>query len=196
MGARIAAHFANAGIPALLLDIVIPGQPNRNAAALKGIDNALKMRPAGFFTDDKAALIKPGNFEDHLGGVAECDWIIEAVTENLEIKRDLWRKVDAVRCPTAILSTNTSGIPLAHIVGRFFARVPPAVPRHPLLQSAALSAPDGADPGRRYRPAHSRLRWKNSPTGASAKASSAPRTRPTSSPTASAASSAAPSRKP
>ncbi len=115
MGSRIAGHFANAGIPALLLDIVLPGQPNRNAAALKGIENTLKQRPGGFFTDDKAALLKPGNFEDNLGGVAECDWIIEAVTENLEIKRDLWRKVDAVRCPTAILSTNTSGIPLAHI---------------------------------------------------------------------------------
>src|SRR5271156_3241923 len=90
MGARIAAHFANAGVPALLLDIVIPGQANRNAAALKGIENALKMRPGGFFTDDTAALVKPGNFEDHLDQLSECDWIIEAVVENLELKRDLW----------------------------------------------------------------------------------------------------------
>jgi 3-hydroxyacyl-CoA dehydrogenase len=115
MGARIAAHFANAGVPALLLDIVIPGQPNRNAAALKGIETAAKGRPPGFFTDDKVALVTPGNFEDDLGKLAQCDWVIEAVVENLDIKRDLWRKVDAVRKPSAILSTNTSGIPLAHI---------------------------------------------------------------------------------
>ncbi|HTS46715.1 MAG TPA: 3-hydroxyacyl-CoA dehydrogenase/enoyl-CoA hydratase family protein [Bryobacteraceae bacterium] len=115
MGARIAAHFANAGVPALLLDIVVPGQPNRNAAALKGIDTALKQRPAGFFTDEKVALVTPGNFEDDLSKLADCDWIIEAVVENLDIKRDLWRKVDAVRKPDAILSTNTSGIPLAQI---------------------------------------------------------------------------------
>jgi 3-hydroxyacyl-CoA dehydrogenase len=115
MGARIAAHFANAGVPALLLDIVIPGQPSRNAAALKGIDTALKQRPGGFFTDDKVALVTPGNFEDDLPKLAGCDWIIEAVVENLEIKRELWRKVDALRKPGAILSTNTSGIPLAKI---------------------------------------------------------------------------------
>ena len=115
MGARIAAHFANAGVPALLLDIVIPGQPNRNAAAMKGIETAAKQRPPGFFTDDKVALVTPGNFEDDLAKLSDCDWIIEAVVENLEIKRDLWRKVDAVRKKGAILSTNTSGIPLAQI---------------------------------------------------------------------------------
>ncbi|HLG98572.1 MAG TPA: 3-hydroxyacyl-CoA dehydrogenase/enoyl-CoA hydratase family protein [Bryobacteraceae bacterium] len=119
MGARIAAHFANAGVPAFLLDIVVPGQPNRNAPALKGIETALKQRPGGFFTDEKVALVTPGNFEDDLGKLAECDWIIEAVVENLEIKRDLWRKVDAVRKPDAILSTNTSGIPLAKISAGF-----------------------------------------------------------------------------
>ena len=115
MGSRIAAHFANAGVPALLLDIVVPGQANRNAAAIKGIENAAKQRPAGFFTDDKLTLIQPGNFEDDLQRVAECDWIVEAVVENLELKRDLWRKVDAARKMDAILSTNTSGIPLAQI---------------------------------------------------------------------------------
>jgi 3-hydroxyacyl-CoA dehydrogenase len=119
MGSRIAAHFANAGVPALLLDIVVPGQPNRNAAALKGIENALKQRPGGFFTDDKAALVQPGNFEDNLQQLAGCDWIIEAVVENIDIKRALWHKVDAVRKPDAILSTNTSGIPLAHISEEF-----------------------------------------------------------------------------
>jgi 3-hydroxyacyl-CoA dehydrogenase len=115
MGSRIAAHFANAAVPALLLDIVVPGQANRNAAALKGIESASKQRPGGFFTDDKVTLIEAGNFEDDLHRVAECDWILEAVVENLELKRDLWRRVDAARKTDAILSTNTSGIPLAQI---------------------------------------------------------------------------------
>src|SRR5450631_3583349 len=86
MGSRIAAHFANAGVPANLLDIVLPNQAARNAAATKGIENAAKLKPAGFFVDTGAALVTPGNFEDDLAQVAGADWIIEAVTENLEIK--------------------------------------------------------------------------------------------------------------
>ncbi|MGP0075959.1 MAG: 3-hydroxyacyl-CoA dehydrogenase NAD-binding domain-containing protein, partial [Bryobacteraceae bacterium] len=113
MGSRIAAHFANAGVPALLLDVA--GQPNRNALALQGIQNALKQRPGGFFTDDKVALIQAGNFDDDLDKLSGCDWIIEAIVENLDAKRALWQKVDAARRPGAILSTNTSGIPLARI---------------------------------------------------------------------------------
>ncbi len=115
MGSRIAAHFANAGIPALLLDIVIPNQPDRNAAAKKGLESAIKQRPVGFFTEDAIRLVETGNFDDDLGKVAGCDWIIEAVTENLEIKRVLWRKVETLRKPDAIVSTNTSGIPLRQI---------------------------------------------------------------------------------
>ncbi len=121
MGARIAAHFANAGIPSVLLDIVLPNQPNRNAAALKGIENAAKQRPGGFFVPEAASLITPGNFEDDLPQVADCDWIIEAVAENLEIKRNLWKKVELLRKPTAIVSTNTSGIPLHKIAEGFSA---------------------------------------------------------------------------
>ena len=115
MGSRIAAHFANAGIPAILLDIVSPGNPDRNAAAKKGLESAAKQRPAGFFTDAAVSLVKPGNFEDNLNDLSECDWIIEAVTENLDIKRNLWKRIELVRKPDAILSTNTSGIPLAQI---------------------------------------------------------------------------------
>src|SRR6266511_3882292 len=89
MGSRIAAHFANAGIPSLLLAIVLPNQPNRSAAAIKGIEAAKTQRPTAFFTDAALALITPGDFEDDLGRIAQADWIIEAVTENLEIKRDL-----------------------------------------------------------------------------------------------------------
>ncbi len=119
MGSRIAAHFGNAGIPALLLDIVVPNQPDRNAAAKKGIDNAIKQKPGGFFTSAGVPLVTPGNFEDDLAKVAEADWIIEAVVENLDLKRQLWTKVDAVRRPGAILSTNTSGIPLRRIAEGF-----------------------------------------------------------------------------
>src|SRR5438105_3216421 len=115
MGSRIAAHFANAGFPVDLLDIVLPDQPKRNWAALSGIENAAKQRPGAFFTEAAKALITPGNFEDDLERVGGCDWIIEAVSENLEIKRRLWGRVAAARKPGAILSTNTSGIPLATI---------------------------------------------------------------------------------
>ena len=115
MGSRIAAHFANAGVPALLLDIVVAGQPNRNAAALKGLDTAMKQKPGAFFTAAGAGLITPGNFEDNLGEIRHCDWIVEAVAENLEIKRTLLGKVAPLRSPGTILSTNTSGIPLARI---------------------------------------------------------------------------------
>jgi 3-hydroxyacyl-CoA dehydrogenase len=119
MGSRIAAHLANAGIPSLLLDVVIPGEADRNAAARRGIENALKQRPGAFFTQARTALVTPGNFEDDLGKVREADWIIEAVVENLEVKREVWRKVDVCRRPDAILSTNTSGIPLARICDGF-----------------------------------------------------------------------------
>jgi 3-hydroxyacyl-CoA dehydrogenase len=67
MGSRIAAHFANAGLPVDLLDIVLPGQPKRNAAALAGIEGAARQKPVAFFTDSAKALIAPGNFEDDLG---------------------------------------------------------------------------------------------------------------------------------
>jgi 3-hydroxyacyl-CoA dehydrogenase len=119
MGSRIAAHFANAGFAVDLLDLAIPGQPKRNTAALAGLETAAKQRPVGFFTDSAMKLIAPGNFEDDLGRLRECDWIIEAVAENLEIKRGLLARVAAVRRPGTILSTNTSGIPLARIMEGF-----------------------------------------------------------------------------
>ena len=119
MGARIAAHFANAGFPVDLLDIVLPDQPNRNAAALAGIEAAVRQKPGAFFTEAARTLIRAGNFEDHLERLAECDWIVEAVAENLEIKRELWFRVAAVRKPGTVNSTNTSGIPLATIADGF-----------------------------------------------------------------------------
>jgi 3-hydroxyacyl-CoA dehydrogenase len=119
MGSRIAAHFANAGIPALLLDVVLAGNANRNAAALAGIETAAKQKPAAFFTPDAAKLVTPGNFEDNLKDIRRCDWVIEAVTENLDIKRALMAKVSIARTPGTIVSTNTSGIPLASIAEGF-----------------------------------------------------------------------------
>ena len=118
MGSRIAAHFANAGYPVDLLDIVLPGQP-RNAAALAGLEAAATQKPVGFFTAGARKLITPGNFEDDLGRVAGCQWIVEAVSENLAVKQALFEKVAAVRTPGTIVSTNTSGIPLAHIAEKF-----------------------------------------------------------------------------
>jgi len=115
MGSRIAAHFANAGIPALLLDIVLPGSASRNAAAQAGIENATKQKPGGFFTPDAAKAVTAGNFEDNLKDIRRCDWVIEAVTENLDVKRGLMAKVSILRTPGTIISTNTSGIPLATI---------------------------------------------------------------------------------
>ena len=115
MGSRIAAHFANAGIPSLLVDVVLPGTRNRNAAALGGLENAAKQRPGGFFTPDGARLITPGNFEDDLKEISGCDWVLEAVTEKLDIKRELMARVAGLRRPGTIISTNTSGIPLAAI---------------------------------------------------------------------------------
>jgi 3-hydroxyacyl-CoA dehydrogenase len=119
MGSRIAAHFANAGIPALLLDIVLPNQANRNAASLAGLDTALKQKPAAFFSSETKALVTPGNFEDDLGRIRDCDWVVEAVTEKLEIKRSLLDKVVHVRKPGSVFSTNTSGIPLTSIAEGF-----------------------------------------------------------------------------
>src|SRR5947199_10267745 len=93
MGARIAAHFANAGFPVDLLDIALPDHPNRNAAALAGVESAAKQKPVGFFTDAAKSLITPGNFDDHRERVARCDLIIEAVAANLGINSRHWPKV-------------------------------------------------------------------------------------------------------
>ena len=101
MGARIAAHFANAGVPSLLLDIVPPGADaaSRNKIAQAGLDAAKKSKPAAFFEPSLAGLVTVGNFEDDLAKLADVDWIIEAVIEDLDIKRALLKKVEAVRRP-------------------------------------------------------------------------------------------------
>lgn len=117
MGARIAAHFANAGLPCVLLDIVPKDATpaNRNALALAGLDAARKSRPAAFFVPELAERIQTGNFDDDLARCAEADWIIEVVAENLAIKRALLARVAGFRKPSAIVTTNTSGLPV-HLI--------------------------------------------------------------------------------
>ena len=121
MGARIAAHFANAGVPSYLFDIVPPDAdaPARNKIAAAGLDAAKKSKPAAFMESSLARLVTVGNFEDDLKKLADVDWIIEAVVENLEIKRTLLRKVEAIRKPGTIVTTNTSGLPVGKIAKGF-----------------------------------------------------------------------------
>ncbi|HEV3304847.1 MAG TPA: 3-hydroxyacyl-CoA dehydrogenase NAD-binding domain-containing protein [Candidatus Sulfotelmatobacter sp.] len=127
MGARIAAHFANAGVPSFLFDIVPPdvvpgaGAGARNKIAAAGLEGAKKSKPAAFMDASLARLVTVGNFEDDLKKLAEVDWIIEAVVENLEIKRALLRKVEAIRKPGTIVTTNTSGLPVGKIAEGFSA---------------------------------------------------------------------------
>src|SRR5579864_9131273 len=113
MGARIAAHFANAGVPSYLLDIVPPDAyvPARNKIAAAGLDAAKKSKPAAFMDSSLARFVTIGNFEDDLGKLA--------VVENLDIKRTLLRKVEAVRKPGTIVTTNTSGLPVGKIAEGF-----------------------------------------------------------------------------
>src|SRR5580698_6231966 len=121
MGARIAAHFANAGVPSYLLDIVPSGAqgPARNQIAAAGLEAARKSKPAAFMEPSLARLVTVGNFEDDLKKLAEVDWIIEAVVENLEIKRGLLKKVEGIRKPGTIVTTNTSGLPVGKIAEGF-----------------------------------------------------------------------------
>lgn len=129
MGAQIAAHLSNAGIPTILLDIV-PREPApeeqkrgltleskevRNRIAQTGLEAAKKARPAAFFKPELAALVSVGNFDDDMARLKDCDLIIEAVVENLEIKRGLYERVEQFRRPGSVVASNTSGIPLGQL---------------------------------------------------------------------------------
>lgn len=119
MGAQIAAHLANNGIQCLLLDMVpqdaADNPADRNRLAMNALKNLPRMKPAPLYTAESLALITPGNFEDDLPKLKEVDWVIEAIVENLDIKRDLWAKVAPMLRDDAIASTNTSGIPIKDI---------------------------------------------------------------------------------
>lgn len=127
MGAALVAHVTNAGLSCYLLDIV-PAEPTeeekkkgwtldhpavRNRFAVAGLQKALQARPKAFFSRENTELVTPGNLEDHLDRLAECDLIIEAVVENLDIKRSLFARVARVRKPGSIVTSNTSGISVA-----------------------------------------------------------------------------------
>ena len=129
MGAALAAHLANVGVPVTLLDIVpnkLSSKEERNGLTLndpvvrnrivqEGLDRAMKSRPASFFTPEHAALVQIGNLEDDFDVIKDSDWVVEAIIENLEIKRELMERIDGVRSDDTIISTNTSGIPVVSI---------------------------------------------------------------------------------
>jgi len=133
MGAGIAAHLANAGIPVLLLDIVpvnltdgeaklgytLESPQVRNRIAASGIETIKRSRPAGFMLDANAKLITVGNFTDDIPKIGECDIVIEAVVENLDIKHKIFAEVEKYRKPGAVIASNTSGIPIESIAEPF-----------------------------------------------------------------------------
>ncbi len=112
MGASIAAHITNAGTPVVLLDIVAGDSDDRSALARGAIAGLLEGDPAAFMHKRNAKLIVPGNLEDDMELLADCDWIIEAVIERLDIKRDLYSRIAKVRKADCIVSSNTSTLPL------------------------------------------------------------------------------------
>jgi 3-hydroxyacyl-CoA dehydrogenase len=114
MGAAIAAHCANAGLEVDLLDIA-PDDDDKNAVVEAGLDRMQNARPAALMGDNVAGRIRVGNFEEHFGRVGEADWIVEAIVEKLEPKRELMQRVEDTAKENAIISTNTSGIPLHSI---------------------------------------------------------------------------------
>lgn len=116
MGAGIAAHISNAGIPVYLLDIVPDSASNRNIIAETAIQKMLKTEPAPFMHKNNARLITAGNIEDHLHLLAEVDWVIEAVIEQLHTKKSLYQKLESVCHKDCIISSNTSTLPLHLLV--------------------------------------------------------------------------------
>jgi 3-hydroxyacyl-CoA dehydrogenase len=118
MGSRIACHFAGIGIPVLLMDIVSPDakpeaqKAEKNKLVNTALQNAIKSNPSPVYTKDVVKKITTGNFDDDLPQIASCDWIIEVVVERLEIKQQLFEKVEKYRKPGTIITSNTSGIPI------------------------------------------------------------------------------------
>ena len=105
MGAQIALHLANAGVPVVLLDV-------SREAARAGLDRARALKPDPQFTPDTWTRVRTGGFDADLALLADADWVLEAVVERIDVKRGLLDKVAAVCGPDAVLTTNTSGIPV------------------------------------------------------------------------------------
>ncbi len=116
MGAGIAAQVANAGVPVLLLDIPARDGDDRDAVAKGAVAKMLKTDPAPFMSNAAAKLVETGNIDDHLARVAECDWIVEAIVERLDIKQSLYAKLETLKRPGTAVSSNTSTIPLGALV--------------------------------------------------------------------------------
>lgn len=120
MGSQLACHLANVGIEVLLLDIVTPelseenkkNSSKRNELVNKSLQQALKTNPSPVYSKSFASRIQTGNFEDDLEKIKGCDWILEAIIEKLDIKKDLFEKVEQHRKPGTLISSNTSGIPI------------------------------------------------------------------------------------
>jgi len=120
MGSGIACHFANIGLEVLMLDILPPQleaaelkDPKvRNSVANQALQTALKSKPAALYDSAFASRIKTGNLEDDLAKIADCDWVIEVVVERLDIKQQLFARVDQFRRPGTLVTSNTSGIPI------------------------------------------------------------------------------------
>ena len=115
MGAQIAAHLANAGLEVHLLDIPPDDGHNPNAVVKKGFEQAREASPDPFFTDDVTDRIYLGNFEDDLDSVGEVDWIVEAVLERMDVKREVHARIEENASDDAVISTNTSGLPIHEI---------------------------------------------------------------------------------
>ena len=116
MGASIAAHISNAGIPVTLLDIIPENATNRSIIAETAIQKLLKAEPAPFMHKNNARLITPGNIEDHLQWLADADWVIEAVIEHPQTKRSLYQELDSVCRKDCLIASNTSTLPLSLLV--------------------------------------------------------------------------------
>ena len=116
MGSGIAAHLANAGVEVLLLDMPQSGFGKKNHLAEQAIERLQKADPAAFMTPKAAKFITPGNLEDDLEKLSTCDWVIEAIIENIEAKQGLYQKLEKLLQPHAIISSNTSTILLQELI--------------------------------------------------------------------------------
>lgn len=116
MGSGIAAHLANAGIEVLLLDRPQPGFGKKNDLAEQAIERLKKSDPAAFMTPNAAKLISSGNLEDDFEKLSSCEWVIEAIIENVEAKRDLYQKLETTLKPHTIVSSNTSTLLLQELL--------------------------------------------------------------------------------
>jgi 3-hydroxyacyl-CoA dehydrogenase len=124
MGSRIACHFANVGLQVLLLDIIPPdlkeeeksNPAKRNSLVNAALQAAVKSNPSPIYKSSFVSRIKTGNFDDNLAEIKDCDWILEAVVERLDIKQSLFEKVELYRKPGTLITTNTSGIPISILI--------------------------------------------------------------------------------